>query len=108
MTSFRQIDANRRNARQSADPTTLKGKQRCCPTWSHTARIVIFALVRSRYWFNSAEQAARKPVVRSHNESLTCFRLIPTDRDEYEGALRCLHWLWRRRPLIWLGTSTRP
>ena len=28
MTSFRQIDANRRNARKSTGPTTQEGKQR--------------------------------------------------------------------------------
>src|SRR5271168_3064927 len=47
MTSFRQIDANRRNARQSTGPTTEEGKQRSrCNAVRHglTAETVIGAL----------------------------------------------------------------
>ena len=47
MTSFKQIDANRRNARKSTGPTTEEGKLRSrCNTVRHglTAETVIGAL----------------------------------------------------------------
>ena len=47
MTSFRQFEANRRNARKSTDPTTEEGKQRSrCNAVRHglTAETVIGAL----------------------------------------------------------------
>ena len=44
MTSFRQIETNRRNARKSTRPRTEEGKQRCNARHGLTAETVIGAL----------------------------------------------------------------
>src|ERR1700722_9567592 len=86
MTSFRQIDANRRNARKSTGPTTGEGKQRSrCNAVRHglTAETVIGALEDAQDY-----QAFEAAIVADYDAQSAV---------ERELVLRLASLLWRLR-----------
>jgi hypothetical protein len=86
MTSFRQIDANRRNARKSTGPTTEEGKQRSrCNAVRHglTAQTVIGALEDAEDY-----KAFEAAIIADYNAQSAV---------ERELVLRLASLLWRLR-----------
>ena len=108
MTSFRQIEANRRNARKSTGPTTVDGKQRSrCNAVRHglTAETVIGALE------DAGDYKAFEAAIIADYDAQSAV--------ERELVLRLASLLWRlrrarrwkpaylrSRPTIWLGSSS--
>ncbi len=94
MTSFRQIEANRRNSRKSTGPNTEEGKQRSrCNAVRHglTAEIVIGALEDAEDY--DAFQAA---IIADYNAQSTV---------ERELVLRLASLLWRLRRATTMETG---
>src|SRR6266700_1240375 len=94
MTSFRQIEANRRNARQSTGPVTQEGKQRSrCNTVRHglTAETVIGALEDAEDY-----KAFEAAVIADYDEQSAV---------ERELVLRLASLLWRLRRATTMETG---
>ena len=114
MTSFRQIEANRRNARKSTGPTTEKGKQRSrCNAVRHglTAETVIGALEDAEHAY--AEVAPGYPGA----EARLRYALLLKRRGNLDEARRMLKDLldgaklgpphYRRAQAQWLDLARR-
>jgi hypothetical protein len=94
MTSFRQIDANRRNARKSTGPTTQEGKQRSrCNAVRHglTAETVIGAMEDAEDY-----QAFEAAVIADYDAQSAV---------ERELVLRLASLLWRLRRATTMETG---
>src|SRR6204780_2424459 len=94
MTSFRQIEANRRNATKSTGPTTQEGKQRSrCNAVRHglTAETVIGALEDSEDY-----KAFEAAIVADYDAQTTV---------ERELVLRLASLLWRLRRATTIETG---
>jgi hypothetical protein len=109
MTSFKQIEANRRNARKSTGPTTAEGKQRSrCNAVRHglTAETVIGALEDAEDYkaFEAAITAdydAQSAVERELVLRLASLLCGYAARPQWKPAYL------RFRPIIWVGLSSR-
>ena len=94
MTSFRQIEANPRNARKSTGPTTAAGKQRSrCNAVRHglTAETVIGALEDAEDY-----KAFEAAIIADYDAQSTV---------ERELVLRLASLLWRLRPATTMETG---
>ena len=97
MTSFRQIEANRRNARKSTGPITEEGKQRSrCNAVRHglIAETVIGALEDAKAYqaFEAiiiADYDAQSAVERETGAAAGQFVMASAPRHNYGNRLRC-------------------
>ena len=108
MTSFRQIEANRRNARKSTGPTTEEGKQRSrCNAVRHglTAETVIGALEDAEDY-----KAFEAAIIADYDAQSAVEReLVLRLASCFGGCAARRRWkpaYLRSRPTIWLGSSS--